>query len=577
VLQDIDRLHRSAANEKQAIERLPERLVTEPSREASAGSWEPLSTRIGGSGSGAEVPQSQEDTSDVFFPKPFNDDQMEISRRLSKADGLVVQGPPGTGKTHTIANLICHAMATGQRVLVVSRGEAALAVLKEQLPSEVQPLAISVLSNERQGLRQIESAIREIQSVVEGTQPENRRTTITRLEKELDGLQKRIQAIDHELDGIASAHLTKIGPRGESPAELAQRVVAEREAYRWFMDRPLRFASETGLADRDIAALADARRRCGDLIDHLHAKLPAPSDVADMDTVAEWHDDLIAAAQHGEAAGSGPARSLRVTAVNAGKAHALADILDDLARAHQAAANARWIEPFRRAFIQGERNPWCDRLRERIDEWTAFDAERAMLLKHSVELPAGLTDSTDGLNAVARAAGGQKLWPVITLGKGTAKALVSGIRLDGAPLKDGDQEGWLHVAAVIANVAREREIKARWDAFAREIGAPMGHNAKAVVDFAGKVLRICEDARGNADLLSAIVTDAFTMQTLAHDPGALYRPGQADAFGCGFRASCDGRTGPTQGLADVSGRRSNLRLGASTGRRGSGKTLCGCG
>ena len=111
-------------------------------------------------------------------------------------------------------------MATGQRVLVVSRGEAALAVLKDQLPKEVQPLAISVLSNERQGLRQIESAVREIQSVVEGTQPQNRRTTIARLEKELEGVQKNISAIDRELDNIASAHLTKIGPRGETPAEL---------------------------------------------------------------------------------------------------------------------------------------------------------------------------------------------------------------------------------------------------------------------------------------------------------------------------------------------------------------------
>lgn len=137
-----------------------------------------------------------------------------------------MQGPPGTGKTHTIANLICHAMATGQRVLVVSRGEAALAVLKEQLPKEVRPLAISVLSNEREGLRQVESAIREIQGVVEGTQPQNRRATIARLEKELDGLRKRIAKIDHELDSIALAHLAKIGPRGETPAELAQRIVA---------------------------------------------------------------------------------------------------------------------------------------------------------------------------------------------------------------------------------------------------------------------------------------------------------------------------------------------------------------
>ena len=171
VLQDIDRLRRSAGDEEQPIEGLPKRLVTEPSRDAPEGAWEPLSTRIGGSGSGGDAPLPDDDTLDVFFPKPFNNDQLEIVRRLSKADGLVVQGPPGTGKTHTIANLICHAMATGQRVLVVSSGEAALAVLKGQLPLEVRPLAISVLSNEREGLKQIESAIREIEGVVEGTQP----------------------------------------------------------------------------------------------------------------------------------------------------------------------------------------------------------------------------------------------------------------------------------------------------------------------------------------------------------------------------------------------------------------------
>jgi hypothetical protein len=219
VLQDIDRLRRFTGDEERPLDGLPKRLVTEPSQEAPSGAWEPLSTRIGGSSGGNETPAQDDDTLDVFFPKPYNDDQLEIIRRLSRADGLVVQGPPGTGKTHTIANLICHAMATGQRVLVVSRGEAALAVLKEQLPPEVQPLAIAVLSNEREGLRQVESAIREIQGVVEGTQPQNRRATIARLEKELEGLRKRIGEIDQELDAIASAHLAKLGPRGETPAE----------------------------------------------------------------------------------------------------------------------------------------------------------------------------------------------------------------------------------------------------------------------------------------------------------------------------------------------------------------------
>ena len=166
-------------------------------------------------------------------------------------------------------------MATGQRILVVSRSESALAVLKEQLPSEVQPLAIAVLSNERQGLRQVESAIREIQSVTEGTRPQNRRATILRIEKEIQGLREQVQVIDRGLEQIAQAHLSKAGPRSETPAELAKRIVSERDAHRWFVDRPARFASEIGIADLDVLAAGEARRRTGDLIDHFGVVLPS--------------------------------------------------------------------------------------------------------------------------------------------------------------------------------------------------------------------------------------------------------------------------------------------------------------
>ena len=518
VLQDIDRLRRSAEDEDISIEGLPKRLVTEPSCEAPQGAWEPLSTRIGASAGGTEAPVPDNDELDVFFPKPFNDDQLEIIRRLSRADGLVVQGPPGTGKTHTIANLICHAMATGQRVLVVSRGEAALAVLKQQLPAEVQPLAIAVLSNEREGLRQVESAIREIQGVVEGAQPQNRRAMVARLEQELDGLRKRVGAIDQELDAIASAHLTKIGPRSETPAELAQRVVADREAFRWFVDRPLLFASETGLEDRSIAALFEARIRCGELIDHLNADLPSPLDLPDSETVVRWHDDLIASSELGEAAGKGPARVLRISAEFLPEALALARTLDDLVRAHHAAETAQWIEPFRLMVLKGKPNGWCDRLRECIAEWLGVDAERAALLQRSVELPDGLVDNADACEAVRKGAKGQKTWPLTALHKRTAKALVGAILLDGTPLKEENIEGWCHTAAVITNAARQREVSARWNAIAREISAPAGANAKSAVDLAEKLLRTCDEARSKSALLASLVADAFSIEVLANDP-----------------------------------------------------------
>jgi hypothetical protein len=72
---------------------------------------------------------------------------------------VVVQGPPGTGKTHTIANVICHYLAEGKRVLVTSMKDPALVVLQKHLPPEIRPLAISLLTSEQDGMKQFEHAI----------------------------------------------------------------------------------------------------------------------------------------------------------------------------------------------------------------------------------------------------------------------------------------------------------------------------------------------------------------------------------------------------------------------------------
>ena len=519
VLEDIDRLRRSAGNEEKKIEGLAERLVTHPSQEVGEDGWLPLSPHIGATTTGAEISHEPVGLTDIFFPKAFNDDQLEIIRRLSRSDGLVVQGPPGTGKTHTIANLICHAMATGQRVLVVSRAEAALSVLKEQLPKEVQPLAISVLSNEREGLRQIESAIREIQGVVEGAQPQNRRANVARLEKELQGLQERIRAIDLELEGLAAAHLTKIGPRAEMPAELAHRIVKERDSYAWFSDRPSKFSAEAGLSDREIATLYDARRRCGDLLDHLDARLPSSNDVPGAADVVRCHEDLLAAAAHGRNAASGPASTLRIDPEAITRLQTLAQNLDDLARLRDACQIAPWAEPFRLAIVRGDENAWCERLRERVKESVAAANERAALLKRATEIPSGLLDNQDACDAVKRAAAGQKLWPLVAIGKGAAKTLVTSIRLDGASISDADQMAWHHVAAVLANLVREREARARWESLAREIGAPIGENAKAAIDLGAALLATCDQARGERNLLASATANAFAIESLSGDSG----------------------------------------------------------
>jgi hypothetical protein len=98
-------------------------------------------------------PETGKKAAALYFPKPFNDEQVRILQLLEISDGVVVQGPPGTGKTHTIANVISHYLANGKRVLVTSMKEPALGVLREALPSDIQPLAISLLTSEHEGMK----------------------------------------------------------------------------------------------------------------------------------------------------------------------------------------------------------------------------------------------------------------------------------------------------------------------------------------------------------------------------------------------------------------------------------------
>ena len=108
---------------------------------------------------------------EFFFPLPANDAQRQIVERLSTNQGVLVQGPPGTGKSHTIVNLICHALATGQRVLVTSHAPRALRVLHDMIREhtrehtrDIAPLSVVLLGDNRQSLDTMEASVQGILS-----------------------------------------------------------------------------------------------------------------------------------------------------------------------------------------------------------------------------------------------------------------------------------------------------------------------------------------------------------------------------------------------------------------------------
>lgn len=189
--------------------------------------------------SGSNGPDATVPHRELYFPKPFNAEQVQIIDRLEHASGVVVQGPPGTGKTHTIANVICHYLAEGKRVLVTSKGESALAVLRKQLPAPVQSLTVSLLTSEREGLKQLELNVSKITTEITNLNKAELRRDIDRSRQTIDQLHARIAGIDCELADWARRNIDPAPSTldGLRPEALARHVLDGEQAYSWFPDK----------------------------------------------------------------------------------------------------------------------------------------------------------------------------------------------------------------------------------------------------------------------------------------------------------------------------------------------------
>lgn len=209
---------------------------------------------------------------DIYFPKPFNDEQVRIVQMLDISDGVVVQGPPGTGKTHTIANVICHYLAEGKRVLVTSMKDPALAVLQDQLPNEIRPLAISLLTSEQDGMKQFEHAIQKIASEVQGLDRNGTARAINHLEESIDTLHGKLASIDHKVGEWAKKNLVKValGIEEIDPQDAANEVVRGAGQFEWLPDL-LGITPEFSpqFSDADVVRLREARRALGRDVDYL--------------------------------------------------------------------------------------------------------------------------------------------------------------------------------------------------------------------------------------------------------------------------------------------------------------------
>ena len=448
----------------------PLSLVTPPSDEAveyDTVHFRGLSSRDG-TGSGQ--------VKELYFPLPYNDEQVTIVQRLEKAPGVVVQGPPGTGKTHTIANIICHYLATGRRILVTSRGEPALQVLQSKIPEEVRSLTVALLSSDREGVRQFQASIDAIQHRVSQLNPEQTRHEIELLVAAINRAHAELAGIDQQVDEIAVSQLSEVEVDGAPmrAQKIAELVVSGQEQHGWLEDA-LSLAPEhaTPLAEEEAGMLRVARRKLGPDLVYAHARIPSADALPSVATVGELHEVLTRMKTIEDEVARGDLLALKAATPDI--LQAARELLAHIEDAQSLVEELETIEeswPFelrvkcRLPSFASERKALESLL---VDVNFLIEA-RAEFLQRPVEFPEVGFVSTKICEAVERASVSGKPFGLISFGNRETKELIAQVRVAGHPPATLDD--WAHVQRYIGLNGQVVSFLARWNHIAADLSVP---------------------------------------------------------------------------------------------------------
>ena len=189
----------------------------------------------------------------LLFPLPSNEEQKLIAKKLAVSPGVVVQGPPGTGKSHTIANLICHLLSHGKRVLVTSEKERPLKVLRDKIPDEIRPLCVALLGGDSDSMNDVENSIKNIAEGMDSYDESMLKKDVQSLKDELYESKRKISKIKNMLDDAGELDNKKVKTeKGEmNPLEMS-RWLSENSEHGWLEDS-IKIGTEIPLNDDEMA------------------------------------------------------------------------------------------------------------------------------------------------------------------------------------------------------------------------------------------------------------------------------------------------------------------------------------
>lgn len=450
-------------------------IVTEPSSENEEVSLPPFRglSVVSGSGGGSGAGH----VSELYFPMAYNDEQVQIIQMLEAHDGVVVQGPPGTGKTHTIANVVCHYLALGKRVLVTSMKDPALTVLQEKLPESIRPLAISLLTSEAEGMKQFEFAINKIAAEVTRIDRSVYRREIEQIDGQIDALHGRIAKTDKEIANWASLNLDKVQIDDESltPVEAAEDVAVNRKEVAWFPDVLTVDTSHKPLfGNAEVSALREARLAVGPYLAYLGKRVPQIGDFPETGKLLQVHQDLSRLTELKAQESDGVVPSLVGTApetvqaamVAASKVSNLRLLLQEIDNTQQA-----WTNGLQQYLRRSSKNEILDLFLMLKDEILAALDTRKQFLAKPVTFPEGFEANLELIEAVTNLSQGKKPFGLSGMfGKTEQKRVLDAVVV--VSTKPVSTAEWEHVLQFIKFQQLSKALLVRWNTLADEISLP---------------------------------------------------------------------------------------------------------
>lgn len=466
---------------------------------------------------GGDAPSRMGEPAELYFPMPYNDEQVQIVQQLEAHVGVVVQGPPGTGKTHTIANVICHYLAQGKRVLVTSMKDPALAVLREKLPETIRPLAISLLTSEAEGMKQFEFAVNKIAAEVTRIDRTAYRRDVEHIDGEIDSLHGQISKADKEIANWARLNLQKVEIDNEplSPLDVANEVAVNLAEVSWFPDTLTTSPSHKPQFENiDILALREARMTLGSDLAYLGKRIPQIGEFPETARLIQVHQDLSQLSELESMVNQGEVPLLRNDAPEtvkevmaaASKVASLRQIQKEIDDSQQS-----WTPSLQKYIRRDGRNEILDLFFLLKDEMLTLLGSRKQFLSKPVSLPEDLDSNLELVEAVTNLSIGKKPFGLTGLFAKTGQKRV----LDSIALvseKPASAADWGHVLRYIKFLQESRALLVRWNTLAGEISLPRFEQkpdrlmaAGLAIDLINKLVQCVSEERDVADALKPLL------------------------------------------------------------------------